>query len=91
MPEMSRAMAHVMGAELPEIDREPTLMFRRCLTVRDLQLRVFVVAEELGESCRKGKSRGWLLEWFHINWPRRKVEMLREFLCMSELMRRGDS
>jgi hypothetical protein len=49
------AVAHGMDRELQEIDRELTLMFRRDLTVRDLQLRVFVVAEQLGKSCFQKK------------------------------------
>jgi hypothetical protein len=60
MLNMSRALAHVMGPELQEIDL--TLMFRRYLTICDLQLRVFVGAEQLGDSYPKGKCRGSLLE-----------------------------
>jgi hypothetical protein len=67
MLEVSMAMLDVMELELQEIERELTLMFRRYLTVRDLELKVFVVAEQFGESCPKGKSRGSLLEWLHIN------------------------
>jgi hypothetical protein len=89
--EVSRAMTHVMDPELQEIDRELAVMFRRYLTVRDLHLRVFVVAEQLGKSCVKGKSRGSLLEWFHINWPQRKVALLPEPLGTSELVTRRDS
>jgi hypothetical protein len=43
--EVSRAMGHVMDPELQEVGRELTLMFRRYLTVRDLQLRMFGVVE----------------------------------------------
>jgi hypothetical protein len=83
---MSRAMVHVTDPELDEIDHELTLIFKRYLTVRDLQLRVFVVSEQLGKSFSKEKSRGSSLERLHINWPQRKTVMLREFLGTSELM-----
>jgi predicted lipid carrier protein YhbT len=56
MLEVSRVMAHVMDPELQDFDHELASMFRRYLTVRDLQLRVLVVAEQLGERCPKGKS-----------------------------------
>jgi hypothetical protein len=71
--EVSRAMAHVMDPELWEIVHVLTLMFKRYLTVRDLQLRLFVIAEQLGEGCPKEKSRGSLLEWLHINWLQEKL------------------
>jgi hypothetical protein len=50
------------------------------LTVRDLQLRVLVVAEQLGERCPKGKSWGYRLEWLHINWRKEKLWCLGNFL-----------
>jgi hypothetical protein len=84
MLEVPRAMARVIDPELQEIDRELTLMSNWYLTVRDLKLRVFMIAEQLGESCPKGESRGSALDCFRINWPQRKAAMLREFLGASE-------
>jgi hypothetical protein len=91
MLEVSRAMSHVMDPRLQEIDRELILLFTRSLTVRCLQLRVFVVAEPLDKSCPKAKSRVSLSEWPHINWRQSKAMMLREFLGTSELMTIDDS
>jgi hypothetical protein len=88
--EVSRAMAHVMNPELREIDRELTLIFRRYVTVLDLQLRLLVVAEQLGESCPKSELRGSLLERVYINWPQRKAVMLREFFGACELITKDD-
>jgi hypothetical protein len=65
--EVSKPMVHVMDRELQGIDREAILMFRRYLTVCDLQLGVFVIAEQIGESYPKGKLRGSVLERLHIN------------------------
>jgi hypothetical protein len=89
--EVSRAMIHVMDPELQEIDRELTLIFKWYLTVADLQLKVFVVAEQLGKRCPKEQPRGLLLGWLHIKGPQTKIVMPREFLGTSELMTRGDS
>jgi hypothetical protein len=91
MLEAFRRMGDVIDPELQEPDRQLTLTFRRYLTVRELQLRVSMVAGQLDESRPKGKSRASLLELFHINWPQRKAVMLREFLGTSELMTRDDS
>jgi hypothetical protein len=60
-------MVHGMDLKLQNIDREITLMLRQGLTVRNLQLRVFAVVEQLAESRPKEKSRRSLLEWLHIN------------------------
>jgi hypothetical protein len=55
--EVPRATAQVMDPELQEIDHEVTSMFRRYLTVRDFQLKMFVIAGQSGESCPKRESR----------------------------------
>jgi hypothetical protein len=58
MLEVSGAMAHVTNPELQEIDCELILTFRRYLTVRNLQLRVFVIAEQLGDVVPKENREG---------------------------------
>jgi hypothetical protein len=87
---VSRAMVHAMEGDLQEIDSDLISMLRRYVTLRDWQLQVFMVAEQLGESLPKGKSPRSLLEWPYIGWRQRNVLMLRGFLGHAELLERDD-
>jgi hypothetical protein len=71
---------------LEEVETGLMSIFRRRLHVRELGLRVGMLAMHLDQPPQEGKTRACMLQWLHVNSSESSRVLLREFMGHSELL-----